>query len=107
MGKIRNHGSVHREIDLDRRTAQFGMRRGAGIGSGEASKPGYIAGQFDDALVVDVVQHRIEVPGSRCERPWRLRRVVLYMDGNGGNTVRPFPVSGLKWQPIWPSGAWG
>src|SRR5258708_39553750 len=64
MGKIGNHRPVHLEVDLDGRTAQLGMRRGAGVGGGEASEPGYVAGQFDDALVVDVVQHKIEVSGS-------------------------------------------
>src|ERR1700704_6123794 len=53
------------------------MRRGAGIGVGEASDPGDIAGQFDDPLVVDVVQHKIEVSapgaialGDRCSQPY-------------------------------------
>ena len=39
------------------------MGCGAGVGCGQPSEPGDIAGQFDDALVVDVVQHKIGVPG--------------------------------------------
>src|SRR5262249_43490281 len=53
---------VHLEVDLDGRTAQFGMRRGAGIGVGEPAQAWDIPGQFDDALVVNVVQHMMEVP---------------------------------------------
>src|ERR1700734_1882881 len=34
------------------------MCRGTGVGGGEPSEPGDVAGQFDDALVVNVVQHR-------------------------------------------------
>src|SRR3981081_1664263 len=71
MGKVGDHRPVHFEVDLDGRTAELGMRRGAGVGGGEASEPGYVAGQFDDALVVDVVQHKIEVSAPRRERPWR------------------------------------
>src|SRR6266478_2029265 len=66
MGKVADQGSVHSEVDLDGRTAQFGMRCRAGIGCGQSAEPGDVAGQFDDALVVDVVQHKIEslLPGS-------------------------------------------
>src|SRR3979411_491257 len=53
------------------------MRRGAGIGVGGASGQGDIAGHFDDPLVVDVVQHKIEVSapgaiaiGDRCSQPY-------------------------------------
>ena len=64
MGEVGDDRAVHLEVDLDGRTAQLGMRRGAGVGRGEPSEPGDIAGQFDDALVVNVVQHKIEVSGS-------------------------------------------
>ena len=63
MGEVGDHGAVHLEVDLDGRAAQLGMRGGAGVGCGEPSQPGDIAGQFDDALVVDVVQHKVEVSG--------------------------------------------
>src|SRR5215207_5096036 len=62
MGKVADHGAFHPEVDLDRRTAQLRMSGGAGLGVGEAAKPGDIAGQFDDLLVVNVVQHRSGVP---------------------------------------------
>src|SRR5437764_7500716 len=39
------------------------MGGGAGVGVAEPAETGDIAGQFDDALVVDVVQHRRKVPG--------------------------------------------
>src|ERR1700704_2828602 len=89
MGEIGDHGAVHLEVDLDRRAAQFGMGGGAGVGISEAAEAGDIAGQFDDALVVDVVQHRIEVPDYPWDRPWRPSPTALYMVGDGGNTVRP------------------
>src|SRR3954447_9453748 len=63
MGEIGDHGTVHFEVDLDGRTAQLGMGGGAGIGVGEAAEAGDIARQFDDSLVVDIVQHR---SGSRA-----------------------------------------
>src|SRR5882757_2962683 len=89
MGKVGNHRPVHLEVDLDGRTAQLGMRRGAGVGGGEASEPGYVAGQLDDALVVDVVQHRIEVSGS-------LARSLLATAGDS-------PIYGWKWRKYSPS----
>src|SRR5947209_2319617 len=49
-----------------------------------------IGRQFDDPLVVDVVQHENRCPGRRSERPWRLGFIVLYMDRNGRKTARPF-----------------
>src|ERR1700692_2999086 len=64
VGKVGDHRSVHFEVDLDGRTAQLRMCRGAGVGRGKASPPGAVAGQFDDTLVVDVVQHKIEVSCS-------------------------------------------
>src|ERR1700678_1144083 len=89
MGEIGDDRAVHFEVNLDGRTAQLGVGHGAGVRCGQPSKPGYIAGQFDDALVVDVVQHKM---GSRITghtRPWRAQPTILYMDGGGGNTVRP------------------
>src|SRR5665647_896377 len=66
MGEIGDHGTVHFEVDLDGRAAQLGMRRGAGVRCVQPSEPGDIAGQFDDPLVVDVVQHKLEsrLPGA-------------------------------------------
>ena len=66
MGEVGDHGPVHLEVDLDSRTAQFGVGGGAGVGVGEAAEAGDIARQFDDPLVVDVVQHEIRCPGRRC-----------------------------------------
>src|SRR3954454_24061146 len=57
MGEIRDYGAVHLDIDLDRGTAQLGVRRGTGVGIGQPTEPWNIAGELDDALVVDVVQH--------------------------------------------------
>src|SRR5260221_9013062 len=70
------------------------MGCGAGVGVGEAAEAGDIARQFDDPLVVDVVQHRWKSrAGLRkrpCKCPWRQGFTVLYMDRNGGKTARPF-----------------
>jgi hypothetical protein len=60
------------------------------VGVGEAAEAGDIARQFDDPLVVDVVQHEVRVPGGGRKRPWRLGFIVLYMNRNGGKTARPF-----------------
>src|SRR5271169_4026021 len=49
----------------------------------QSSKPGYVAGQFDDPLVVNVVQHRVRSRACRPDRPWRPRSRVLYMVGDG------------------------
>src|SRR6266404_5419133 len=106
MGKVGDQGSVHLDLDLDGRTAQFGMRRSAGIGCGQSAEPGNVAGQFDDALVVNVVQHKIEVSAPRRDRPWRPRSLVLYMVANGRNTVRPFSLQARKWKPIRPLWCW-
>src|SRR5258708_4331058 len=57
------------------------MRRGAGVGGGKAAEAGDIAGQFDDALVVDVVQHKIEVSGLG----WPAGPIAL-----GGTRPRPY-----------------
>src|SRR6478735_2592661 len=89
MGEVSDHGPVHLEVDLDGRTAQFGVGGGAGMGVWEAAEAGDIARQFDDPLVVDVVQHEMRCPGRRRKRPWRLGFIVLYMDSSGGKTARP------------------
>src|SRR5579863_2063516 len=95
MGKIADEGTVHLEVDLDGRAAQLGMRGGGGVRGGEPAKPRYITGQFDDALVVDVVQHRSISRGAGLDRPgdrpWRLQCIALYMVGNGGNTAAISP----------------
>src|ERR1700678_4210929 len=88
MREIRDHGAIHFEVDLDGRAAQFGMRGGAGVGGGQPSQPGDVAGQFDDPLVVNVVQHKIVVSAWPSDRPWRPLPAALYMVGNGGNTAR-------------------
>src|SRR5262245_58641492 len=58
MGEVGDDGSIHLEIDLHGRSAQLGVRAGAGMGIGEAAQARDIAGQLNDPLVVDVVQHR-------------------------------------------------
>src|SRR6267154_5838122 len=95
MGEVGDHGAVHLEVDLHRRAAQLGVGGGAGVGIWEAAETGDIAGQFDDALVVNVVQHRAGSGAGEWKRPWRQGFTVLYMDGSGGNTVRPCRHSGL------------
>src|ERR1700687_4578068 len=65
------------------------MRRGAGVGGGEASEPRYVAGQFDDALVVDVVQHKIEVSDSPARSPLA--------------TAGDSPIYGWKWRKYSPA----
>src|SRR5258705_12196427 len=78
------------------------MGSGAGVGVGEAAEAGDIARQFDDPLVVDVVQHENRCPGRRSERSWRLGFIVLYMDRNGRKTARPFTEGVPKRKPIRP-----
>ena len=80
MGEVGDHGPVHLEVDLDGRAAQFGMGGGAGVGVGKPAQAGDIPGQFDDPLVVDVVQH---VMRSRATRRTALAAgfMVLYMEG--------------------------
>src|SRR5205085_11210457 len=89
MGKVGDDGTLHFEIDLDGRTAELGVGGGAGIGVRQPPQPGDIAGQFDDALIVDVVQHVKRSRAFRYKRPWRVVFSVLYMNANAGNTVRP------------------
>src|SRR5450755_1081284 len=45
------------------------MRRGAGVRLRQPAEPGNIAGQLDDPLVVDVVQHSNEVSGRPLQSP--------------------------------------
>src|SRR6201995_4544 len=88
MGEVGDHRSLHPEVDLDGRSAQFGMRRRAGIGPIQPSEPGDIAGQFDDPLVVDVIQHRMGLSGLQRDHPWRAPCWALYMGGTDGKTAR-------------------
>src|SRR5690348_16796094 len=88
MGEVSDHGAIHLEVDLDRRATEFGVGRGAGIGVGKPAQTWDVPGQLDDALVVDVIQHMMEVPP---DRPWRPGVTVLYMEGPGRNTVRLVP----------------
>src|ERR1700750_918174 len=48
------------EIDLHGRAAELGVSGGAGVGIAEATQTGDIPGQFDDPLVIDIVQHAME-----------------------------------------------
>ena len=52
------------------------------LASGSARRPsrGILPGQFDDPLVVDVVQHEIRCPGPAVRAPWRLGSHRPYMD---------------------------
>ena len=91
MGEVGDDGAVHLEVDLDGRAAQLGMGRGAGVGGGQPSEPGDIAGQFDDALVVDVVQHKMAGLGFAGAIALGGRGPQSYIwTADGGNTVRPF-----------------
>src|SRR5256885_3372912 len=83
------------------------MGGGAGGGGGEAAEAGDIARQFDDPLVVDVIQHENRCPGRRSERSWRLGFIVLYMDRNGGKTARPFAEGGRTCKPARPRAFYG
>ncbi len=57
VGEIADHAVLHLEVDLDGRAAQLGMGRCRGIRVGKPPQTRDIARQFDDFLVVDVVQH--------------------------------------------------
>src|ERR1041384_6430287 len=59
------HGAVHLQVDLDGGAAQLGMGGGAGVGVGEAAEAGDIPREFDDPLVIDVIQHEIRCPGRQ------------------------------------------
>src|SRR5690242_7088007 len=104
MGEVGHHRPVHLEVDLDRGSAEFGMGGRAVIGVWQAARMGDVPGEFDDALVVDVVQHEARSwrrnPPSALQRPWRVGLAILYMDANAGKTVRPFwpaPVLISRW----------
>src|ERR1700687_3689932 len=87
------------------------MRRGAGIGVGEASEPGDIAGQFDDPLVVDVVQHKIQISASgaialrsplatAAHRPiygWKWRKYSPVVSSAVRNRTNSAAVVSLMW----------
>ena len=91
MGKVGDDGAIHLEVDLDGRPAQLGMRGGTGIRCVKPSQPGDVAGQFDDALVVDVVEHRINglrragagALGERALGPYIWVAVVEKKSGHG------------------------
>ena len=106
MGKVGDDRAVHLEVDLDGRTAQLGMRGGAGVGRGEPSEPGYIAGQFDDALVVDVVQHKIEVSRLPAATALGERGLqALYMGWQRRKYSPAISLRRLKWKPVRPAAA--
>src|SRR4051794_2508729 len=64
------------------------MGRGTCIGVRKPTEARNIAGQLDNALVVDVVQHVMESNASGRDRPWRAPSRVLYRGGTGGKTVQ-------------------
>src|SRR3954464_13030914 len=88
MGEVGDLVALHLEVDLDGRSAQFGMGGRGGIGVRQPSEARNIPGQFDDPLVVDVVQHVMESNTSAPDRPWRAPPTVLYRGGTGGKTVQ-------------------
>src|SRR5690349_16590081 len=88
MGEVGDGISGHLEIDLDGRAAQLGVSGGGGIGVRQPSEARNIPGEFDDPLVVDVVQHVMESSTSAPDRPWRAPFRVLYRGGTGGKTVQ-------------------
>src|ERR1700754_227778 len=88
MGEVGDHRPVHPQVDLDRRSAQLGVSGGTCVGVGEPAQAWNIPGQLDDAIVVNVIQHRMEFPSVRA---WRPDVMVLYMEASGRNTVRRYP----------------
>src|SRR5882757_5819096 len=88
MGEVGDGVAIHLEVDLDGRAAQFGVGGRAGIRVRKPPEARNIAGQFDDPLVVDVVQHVMESNTSGPDRPWRAPSTVLYRVVTGGKTVR-------------------
>src|SRR5262249_21359191 len=70
VGEIGDLFAVHLKVNGDRRSAQLGMGGGRSIGIGEPAKPGDIPGQFDDPLVIDLVDH-----GFRLVLIWGRRRL--------------------------------
>src|SRR5690242_2360801 len=98
MGKVGDDRPVHLEVYLDRRAAELGMGGCGCVRCAQSADPGYVAGQFNDALVVDVIQHKWNSRAQRLDqphgvdltlaaterRPWRGEPTVLYMVGDGG-----------------------
>ncbi len=77
MGEVGNGVAVHLQIDGDGRAAKLGMGGCAGVGRRQPAKTGDVAGQLQDAAVVDVVEHGALSPADRpkdcefdCFRPY-------------------------------------
>src|SRR3954454_20789224 len=88
MGEVGDGGAIHFEVDLHGRAAQFGVGGGGGIRVRKPPEARNIPGQFNDPLVIDVVQHVMVSNTSGPDRPWRAPFTVLYRDGTGGKTVQ-------------------
>ena len=70
MGEIGDHVAVHLQVDRHRRAAEPRMRRRASHpASGKPAEPRNRAGEFEDALVVDVVEHEHGNIGDSSRSP--------------------------------------
>src|SRR5438132_6536178 len=78
MGEVGDGVPAHLEVDLHGRAAQFGVGSGTRVGVRKPPEARNIAGQLDDPLVIDVVQHVMESNTSGPDRPWRAPPTVLY-----------------------------
>ena len=56
--EVRDNRAIHLEVDFDGGPAQLRMSGGAGVWRRKTAQARNIAGQFDNASVVNVVQHR-------------------------------------------------
>src|SRR5215475_5150278 len=101
VGKVGDDFPIHLKVDFDGRSAQSGMRSGAGVGVRQTVETRYVSGQFDDAFVVDVVQHKGQTSAGATRWPWRPGFTLLYMGANGGKTASPAS-SGVrrKFRPV-------
>ncbi len=57
MAKVDNPTVPHDEVDNHRRTAKAGMRLGARIRRSQTAEARNVCGQFENAPIVNVVQH--------------------------------------------------
>src|SRR5438874_5401685 len=88
MGEVGDLVALHLEVDPDGRAAQLGVGGRGGIGIRQPPEPRNIPSQFDDPLVIDVVQHVMESSTSSPDRPWRAAFMALYSAGTGGKTAQ-------------------
>ena len=70
VGEVGDRAVPHREVHRDGGAAELRMRGGTGVRGRQASQARDVGGQFEDATVVDVVEHGIPIL-------WLFRRVHL------------------------------